>query len=282
MEIYTLKLSHLLPVFGKMLLTEIDNRFIAKLQRNRRHAGASGREINMETGVLRMILRKYRLWHLLEPEFHPIPESEDVGHALSIEEANDIINAALQSRSRSLFPALMLYLHTGIRAAESHMQWKQVDFAKRTITVGHSKTRGGEGREIPLNDGAFDILFDWHSCFDNPQLERYIFPSERYGLKGNSGRLDGSASVYSANPNKPMGTWKSSWTTCRKAAGVWCRMHDLRHTFISALGEAGVPEATMKAIAGWMLAKMLEWYSHTRKQAKRDVVQKLPSSRPKK
>jgi hypothetical protein len=55
----------------------------------------------------------------------------------------------------------------------------------------------------------------------------------------------------------------------------------LRHTFLSALGEAGVPESTMKAIAGWMSAKMLERYSHTRNQAKRDAVKKLPSRRPK-
>ena len=53
-----------------------------------------------------------------------------------------------------------------------------------------------------------------------------------------------------------------------------------RHTFISALGEAGVPESTLKAIAGWMSAKMLERYSHTRDQAKREAVEKLPRRRP--
>jgi integrase len=73
---------------------------------------------------------------------------------------------------------------------------------------------------------------------------------------------------------------KAAWTACRKAAGVWCRRHDLRHTFISALGEVGVPESTMKAIAGWMSAKMLERYSHTRQQAKRDTVNNLPRRRP--
>ncbi|MGC9293639.1 MAG: tyrosine-type recombinase/integrase, partial [Acidobacteriaceae bacterium] len=77
------------------------------------------------------------------------------------------------------------------------------------------------------------------------------------------------------------GSMKSAWTTCRKAAGVWCRLNDLRHTFISALGEAGVPESTMKAIAGWMSAKMLERYSHSRTEAKRKAVKKLPRWRPK-
>jgi integrase len=73
---------------------------------------------------------------------------------------------------------------------------------------------------------------------------------------------------------------KTAWVTRRKAAGAWCRLHDLRHTFISALGEAGVPESMLKTIAGWMLAKMLERHSHTRDQAKGEAVGKLPRRRP--
>jgi integrase len=167
-----------------------------------------------------------------------------------------------------------------VRAAESRIKWKQVDFIRRTLTVGRSKTKGGEGRPIPLNDEAFEILVEWHSRFDNPQPDHYVFPSERYGFKGHNSHLTGAVAVYNIDPTKPMGTWKTAWTSCRKTAGVWCRLHDLRHTFISALGEAGVPESTMKAIAGWMSAKMLERYSHTRNQAKRDAVNKLPRRRP--
>ena len=126
-EINTLKLSHLLPAFGKLLLTDITPASIARYQRDRRLAGASGCEINMETAVLRMILRKHRLWHLLAPDFRPLPEREDIGRALSLEEANRLLEVAAKSRSRALFPALMLYLHTGVRAAEGRLRWKQVD-----------------------------------------------------------------------------------------------------------------------------------------------------------
>jgi integrase len=85
----------------------------------------------------------------------------DVGQAIALEDANKLLEVALKSRSRSLFPALLLYLHTGVREAElRRMQWKQVDLIKRTITVGHSKTRGGEGRVIPLNDEAFEVLVE--------------------------------------------------------------------------------------------------------------------------
>jgi integrase len=57
----------------------------------------------------------------------------------------------------------MIYLHTGVRGAESRMRWKQVDFKRRTVTVGRSKMPGGDGRGIPLNDEAFEILMEWHS-----------------------------------------------------------------------------------------------------------------------
>ncbi len=280
-EINEQKLEHLLPVFGKVLLSEITNEDISKFQRKRRADGAAGREINMETGVLRMILRKNRLWHLLEPDFHPMQENEEVGRALTMEEVEKILVAAIASRSRSLFPALMVFLHTGVRAAEGKIKWKQIDFEKRTIAVGKSKTKGGSGRVVPLNDEAYEILLEWRSRFDNPKPNHYVFPSERYGLKGQDGRVSGAVAVYEIDRTKPMGSWKSAWTTCRNTAGVWCRLHDLRHTFISALAEADVPEATMKSIAGWMSAKMLERYSHTRNQAKRDAVNKLPRRRPK-
>ena len=282
LEIYTLKLGHLLPEFGNLLLTEITNARIAKFQRKRKKKGASGREINMETSVLRMILRKHRLWHLLEPDFTPMPEEEEIGRALSIEEVNRLLEAAINSTSRSLFPALMVYLHTGIRAVEGRLRWLQIDLGKRIVTVGRSKTKGSEGRTIPLNDEAFEIIVEWRSRFDDPQPDHFVFPRERYGFDGHQAHLKGKVAVYDVDPTQPMGSWKTAWTTCRKAAGVRCRLHDLRHTFISALGEEGVPESTLKALGGWMSRKMLERYSHASNKAKRDAVNKLPSRRPRK
>jgi integrase len=123
-------------------------------------------------------------------------------------------------------------------------------------------------------------LIEWHARFADPRPDHFVFPSERYGYDGEGGHLYSAVSVWGLDPTKPMGSMKSAWTTCRRAAGVWCRLHDLRHTFISALAEAGVPESTMKAIAGWMSAKMLERYSHIRAQAKREAVNKLPQRRP--
>jgi hypothetical protein len=68
-----------------------------------------------------MILRQHGIWHPFAPNFHPMPEEEEVGQAIPMDDVNKLLVAAIQSRSRSLFPSLMTYLHTGLRVAESRI-----------------------------------------------------------------------------------------------------------------------------------------------------------------
>jgi integrase len=79
------------------------------------------------------------------------------------------------------------------------------------------------------------------------------------------------------NPERPIGSWKTAWSACRKTAGVSCRLHDLRHTFVSKLAEAQVADSTLMALTGHMSKRMLDHYSHVRNQAKRDAVAVLDS-----
>lgn len=279
-EIYEMKLKHLKPFFGKLLLSDISSGDIARFQRERQKVGASGREINMETAVVRMILRKHRLWHLLEPDYRPLREREEVGQALTTVEIHSLLTAAKKSRSKSLYPALMLLLNTGMRVTEMRLlQWRQVNLMERSLTVGRSKTQGGEGRLIPLNQDAYKALVEWRSQFNKPLPDHFVFPTERYGFDGEEGRLHGAVAVWNRDPEKPIGSWKVAWSACRKASGVNCRLHDFRHTFVSRLGEAKVADSTLTALSGWMSRKMLERYSHTRNDAKRRAVDLLISSK---
>jgi hypothetical protein len=50
------------------------------------------------------------------------------------------------------------------------------------------------------------------------------------------------------------------------------RFHDLRHTIITELAEAGVPDHVMESISGYMSRRMLEHYSHVRIEAKRQAL----------
>ncbi len=77
------------------------------------------------------------------------------------------------------------------------------------------------------------------------------------------------------DPTRPMTTLKTAWSSLRREAGVGCRLHDLRHTALTKMAEAGSPESTTRALAGHMSRAMLERYSHIRLEAKRRAVEAL-------
>jgi integrase len=68
-------------------------------------------------------------------------------------------------------------------------------------------------------------------------------------------------------------------TLTKKAGRHGLRFHDLRHTAISALGEAGVPDRVIMDIVGQVSARMLRRYSHIQLEAERAAIQAL-SNRP--
>jgi integrase len=268
--------KHLEPVFGKMLLSDIQPQHISKYQRQRQKEDASGRSINIELELVRQVMIHHRMWHAITPDVKMLRQREDIGRAITSDEEVRLLAAAKKSASRSLYPAVLLSIHTGLRNEELRLlRWRQVDFLREEITVGKSKTKGGEGRIVPLSDTALQRLKEWRSQFPDATPEHYRFPSERYGLHGSKGAFGGVVKVYDYDPETPIAGWKSSWTTCRKRAGVQCRWHDMRHTFISRLGENRVADQTLLALAGQLSRRVLERYSHARNESKRAAIKML-------
>jgi integrase len=105
----------------------------------------------------------------------------------------------------------------------------------------------------------------------------YVFPTEKLMFKGEGAPEKGIMTSSDVDPGKPLGAWKRAWNTAKKTAGVECRIHDLRHHFISALAQTQTPDATIQAISGHLSRKMLEHYSHVRLEAKRRAVGALDS-----
>jgi integrase len=256
-----------------LLLSDIQPQHISRYQRERQKQDASGRTINIELGLVRQVMIHHRMWHAVAPDVKMLREREDVGRALAADEEVRLLAVAKKSASRSLYPAVLLSIHSGMRNQELRLlRWQQVDFLREDVSVGKSKTRGGDGRVIPLSDTALDCLKAWRSMFPDAKPEHYVFPSERYGLHGKKGTFGGVVQVYDYDPETPIAGWKSSWTTARKLAGVNCRWHDMRHTFISRMGENRVADQTLLALAGQLSRKMLERYSHARNESKRAAV----------
>ena len=269
---YKLAISHLKTAFGKQLLCDLAGEDLAAYQTRRKHEGVSNRTVNLEVGVLRSILRRYRMWEGIAADVDFLKESPSPGRALSHGEEARLLDAASKSRCRSLYPVIMLALNTGMRASEIRgLEWGQVDFFAKSLTVGKSKTAAGTGRVIPLNPRAVAVLSRWRGLFPGAEPEHYVFPHEKYGLAGN----DRKRCAYEIIPTEPMHRWKVAWESARKAANVPCRFHDLRHTFISRLAESQASDSTVMALAGHVSRAMMERYSHIRMEAKRKAVDTL-------
>jgi integrase len=267
-------LKHINPYFGKMLLCDIAADDIGHYQASRLEHGAAPKTVNLEVGTLRAILRKNRLWASIQPDVRMLRAREDIGRAISRDEEAALLEACRASRSRSLYPAVLVALNTCMRYSELRLlRWEQVDLNACTLTVGHSKTESGTGRLLPLNDRAVAILGFWASLFPLREPSHFVFPAERYGASG-----DGVTVVYDSDPTKPIGRWKEAWESAKVRAGVSCRFHDLRHTGCTRMLEAGVPFSVIATIMGWSpstTVRMARRYGHIGQAAQRQAVNAL-------
>jgi integrase len=80
---------------------------------------------------------------------------------------------------------------------------------------------------------------------------------------------------YNTDLSKPVGSWKKSWASAQKAAGVTARIHDLRHRASTVMVENGTPVSTLKTITGHLTDEMVEHYTHIRDEARRKAVDAL-------
>lgn len=287
-------LAHLLPEFGRKLVCDIEPRDVAKYQRKRMDdEDASPKTVNLEIGTLRAILKRSGQWARIQPDVKMLPTRDDVGRAITPEEEAALLQACGKSRSRSLVPFVTLAIETGARFGVIRtLQWGSVDFENRCLRWGKDKTVSGTGRIIPLNQRAMAALGFWATHFPAREPEHYVFPTERYGAAGDVF----CAKAYDSDPTKPIGSIKEAWEAAKmraarilkgepdsktKIAPLPCRFHDLRHTAVSRMLNAGIPIAKVAKIAGWSTATMVRMaarYGHFTLNELREAVDSISSA----
>ena len=101
------------------------------------------------------------------------------------------------------------------------------------------------------------------------------------------------------NPSKPIGSIKEAWEAARlraakiligetaetdseeKIAPLACRFHDLRHTAVSRMLNAGIPIAKVAKIVGWSASTMVlmaKRYGHFSLDDLRGAVESISGS----
>jgi integrase len=150
--------------------------------------------------------------------------------------------------------ALKLLLFTGGRLREIlHCRWDEVDFEQKVIRKPSTKT--GK-REIVLNDDALSVLNSLR------RVSKYIFP--------------GSV------PDHPRYDLKDPWDKVREKANLKdMRIHDLRHSFASALVRRNVDLFQVGKLLGHKQPNTTARYAHLANDTLRAVANLVNYSSPK-
>jgi integrase len=277
------RLKPLRTFFSVLTLTRISVDEVRDYIAHRKQQGAANRTLNMELGILRRILKRARRWHLLAEDVKPLPERHNVGRALQHGEKLKLLKTAASRPEWQLARlGAAIALNTTMRACEIRgLQWHDVDFMERTLTVRRSKTEAGE-RVLPLNGDAWEAILELRERSkllfgSEPNPNWYLFPhGEGQGPSAQPKTRPGPAVSVRPDPTKPMSTWRTAWRNLTEEAGLaGLRFHDLRHHAITELAESSASDQTIMAIAGHVSPKMLAHYSHVRLEAKRQALDAL-------
>jgi hypothetical protein len=178
--------------------------------------------------------------------FKMAPERRIRRQILSLAEEASLLRVA-KGHLRAM---IVIALDTGMRRGEiTNQRWEDVDVSQKILSVTHSKTPGGESREIPLTKRMYELL------------------SENRKPNG----------LVVEFHDQPVRIIKTAWRTALKNAGIrHVRFHDLRHSFNTRLMEAGVLQEVRMALMGHSPgAKIHAVYTHIELPTKREAIRRL-------
>jgi integrase len=279
---YRIEKERLVPLtarFGGTRLCGITADMIRAYQ-VKRIATVSSRTANLETKVLRMLLRNGKLWSRMADDFKALPENKrGPGRALSPEQEKTLFEVAASRESWQVaYWAALLAANTTARGCElKGLRIADVNLIEKTLRIHRVSTKTDAGaRIIPLNETAqwaCARLLERARKIGAIEPEHYLMPA---ALFRHTQKNDPLKQATGFDPTRPMQSWRTAWRALSTKANLpGLRFHDLRHHCITRLAEAGTPDHTLMAIAGHVSREMLENYSHIRMEAKRDAVAAL-------
>jgi integrase len=156
-----------------------------------------------------------------------------------------------------LKPLVLVSLSTGIRRNSAmSLEWRDVDFPNKNLTVRAATSKSGKAYYVPLNKVAFDALSRWRDQSRRTKPNDLVFPSPQTGKK--------------------MDNCNTSWERLLKRANIeHFRWHDMRHDFASQLVMKGADLNTVRELMGHSDMKMTLRYAHLAPESKLQAVKLL-------
>ena len=254
---------------GSTKLGSISLKTLGDYVQLRKAEGVGNRTINMEVGVLRRVLKKFKLWTRFAEDYKRLPEPKNIGRALTPEQEEKLFTvASSHPESKVAFLVALITANTTAGGVElRNVRIGDIDLNAKTLSVRVGKNRF-RVRILPLNQTAMwavEQLLLRARILGATKPEHYLMPSRVSGKQ--------------YDPTQPLSRWgwRTAWRRLAKEAGLeGLRPHDLRHHAITKLAESvDASEQTIMSIAGHVSREMLTHYSHIRQEAKRKAVAAL-------
>ncbi|MEO5927168.1 MAG: tyrosine-type recombinase/integrase [Patescibacteria group bacterium] len=235
---------HLLPSLGKKHLRDITSSDVEAIKTRLRETGKSAKTTNNILTVLSSCLRAAHEDKLLDelPRFKLVKKTPQPFDFLTFDEADRVLALPMSTFWRTF---VLCALRTGMRRGELRgLQWSDVNFTARTITVRHSFVEGVLGTPKTEKTRVIPIAPDLDAEL------RTQGPGEGYVFTVDGGPL-GEHRMYLALER-----------FCERLELRPIGWHTMRHTFASHLVMRGVPIRHVQLLMGHSSVEMTERYAH--------------------
>lgn len=248
---------HLKPFFGRFALNQITAYKIEEFKALKTATDLAPKTINKMLSTLRTALNTAQEWSLVAsvPKVKLLKVPPQKFDYLIPEEADYL----LANTEELWHDMILLALKSGLRFGEIiALNWEDIDFPNKLLTVRHSIVRGIMGspksnkiRYIPLTDSLIEMLWS------KPKNEDYIF------TLGNN------------KPMKQIYCLKNLNRICRKLKIRKIGWHTFRHSFASHLANNGVSMKVIQELLGHADITTTMRYAHLSPITLRESIRTL-------
>ncbi|WP_425993100.1 tyrosine-type recombinase/integrase [Brevundimonas sp. TWP2-3-2] len=235
---------HILPKWGNVPLTDIENRAVGQWLAAKRAEGLAPATVEKIRVIFGRSFELGARWSIPGVDKNPTrgiprkPLNNARERFLSAEEAARLKEAAAGSNNPQLLHIVSLLLLTGCRVRELlDSEWTNVDITRRSWLIPTSKT--GKPRHVPLSSAALAVIAALPRFKGCPWL------------------------IPNPDTLKPFVSIKHGWQTAIMVARLpGVRIHDLRHSAASFMVNSGIDLFTVGKVLGHANVASTARYSH--------------------
>lgn len=250
----TLLNNHLLPAFGNHRMNAITRYDVVNFLQSKVAAHYKPAYCNRFLVLLGFCFNLAIKWEITGVTKNPVQGVErlkannKIERFLGADEAIRLLQSIRESPNPMLQYFVPLALLTGARKRELlDAKWEDFDFDRRVWRI--PMTKSGRPRHVPLTDETIGVL----------QTLKARLPE----LMAQKDLMENPWVLPNPKTGKPFQSIFNSWYSARCRAGVAdLRVHDLRHSFASALVNQGIPIYDIQKLLGHQDIKTTERYAH--------------------